>query len=117
MTGTQSSTRRTASAVRCVSSTVLTLRSQWRRSRMSEKMVLMQGNEACAEAAIAAGVRFFAGYPITPSTEIAEILSERLPEVGGKFMQMEDEIASMGAILGASLTGVKSITATSGPGF
>jgi len=81
------------------------------------KVRLMQGNQACAIGAIAAGVRFFAGYPITPSTEIAEILAEKLPAVGGKFIQMEDEIASMGAVLGASLTGVKSITATSGPGF
>ncbi|MGE5559541.1 MAG: 2-oxoacid:acceptor oxidoreductase subunit alpha [Chloroflexota bacterium] len=81
------------------------------------KVLLMQGNEACAEGAIAAGVRFFAGYPITPSTEIAEILSERLPQVGGKFIQMEDEIASMAAVVGASLTGVKAMTATSGPGF
>ena len=78
---------------------------------------LMQGNQACAEGMIAAGVRFFAGYPITPSTEVAEILAEELPKIGGKFIQMEDEIASMGAILGASLTGVKAITATSGPGF
>ena len=81
------------------------------------KVRLTQGNQACAIGAIAAGVRFFAGYPITPSTEIAEILAEKLPEVGGKFIQMEDEIASMGAVCGASLTGVKSITATSGPGF
>lgn len=78
---------------------------------------LMQGNEACAEGALAAGVRFFAGYPITPSTEIAEILAERLPLLGGKFIQMEDEIASMAAVIGASLAGVKAITATSGPGF
>jgi len=78
---------------------------------------IMTGNEACAEAAIAAGMRFFAGYPITPSSEIAEILSKRLPEVGGVFIQMEDEIASMGAIIGASLSGLKSMTATSGPGF
>ena len=78
---------------------------------------LMQGNQACAEGMIAAGVRFFAGYPITPSTEVAEILAEELPKLGGKFIQMEDEIASMGAVLGASLTGVKAITATSGPGF
>ncbi|MDP3789002.1 MAG: 2-oxoacid:acceptor oxidoreductase subunit alpha [Candidatus Omnitrophota bacterium] len=77
----------------------------------------IQGNQACAEAALAAGVRFYAGYPITPSSEIAEILSKRLPEIGGKFIQMEDEIASMGAILGASLTGLKAMTATSGPGF
>ncbi len=78
---------------------------------------LMQGNEAIAEGALAAGARFFAGYPITPSTEIAEILAEKLPAVGGKFIQMEDEIASMAAVIGASLAGLKSITATSGPGF
>jgi 2-oxoglutarate ferredoxin oxidoreductase subunit alpha len=77
----------------------------------------MHGNEAADEGAIAAGCRFYAGYPITPSTEIAEILSTRLPEVGGIFVQMEDEIASMAAIIGASLGGVKSATATSGPGF
>lgn len=78
---------------------------------------LMQGNQACAAGMIAAGVRFFAGYPITPSTEVAEIMAEELPKLGGKFIQMEDEIAGMGAVLGASLTGVKSLTATSGPGF
>ncbi len=78
---------------------------------------LMQGNECVAEAAVAAGVRFFAGYPITPATEIAEILSDRLPEVGGKFIQMEDEIGSIAAAIGASIGGVKSLTATSGPGF
>lgn len=78
---------------------------------------VMTGNEACAEGAIAAGLRFFAGYPITPSSEIAEILSGELPAVGGKFIQMEDEISSMGAIIGASLAGAKSMTATSGPGF
>ncbi|OGX18487.1 MAG: 2-oxoglutarate synthase subunit alpha [Omnitrophica WOR_2 bacterium RBG_13_44_8b] len=84
----------------------------------AEKRVrFIQGNEACAEAALAAGVRFYAGYPITPSSEIAEILSVRLPKVNGTFMQMEDEIASMSAILGASLVGVKTMTATSGPGF
>lgn len=77
----------------------------------------MQGNEAVAEGALAAGVRFFAGYPITPSTEIAEIMAERLPRLGGKFIQMEDEMASLAAVIGASLTGQKSITATSGPGF
>lgn len=81
------------------------------------KVALLQGNEACAEAAIRAGVRFFAGYPITPSTEIAEHLARRLPEVGGKFIQMEDEIASMAAVIGASLAGAKAMTATSGPGF
>ena len=78
---------------------------------------LMQGNEACVEGAIAAGMRFFAGYPITPSTEIAEISAAKLPRIGGKFIQMEDEIASISAIIGASLTGVKAMTATSGPGF
>jgi 2-oxoglutarate ferredoxin oxidoreductase subunit alpha len=77
----------------------------------------MQGDEACAEGAIAAGCRFFAGYPITPATEIAEVLSRRLPQVGGKFIQMEDELASMAAIIGASVGGAKSMTATSGPGF
>lgn len=77
----------------------------------------IQGNLACVEGAIKAGMRFFAGYPITPSTEIAEAASELLPLVNGKFIQMEDEIASMGAVIGASLTGVKSMTATSGPGF
>jgi len=78
---------------------------------------VITGNEACAEGAIAAGLRFYAGYPITPSSEIAEILAERLPEIGGRFIQMEDEIAAMGAIIGASLAGAKSMTATSGPGF
>ena len=81
------------------------------------KARLMQGNEACAEGALAAGCRFFAGYPITPASEIAERLSVRLPQMDGTFIQMEDEIASMGAIIGASLAGVKSMTATSGPGF
>lgn len=84
---------------------------------MSQEPRLVQGNEACAEGAIYAGMRFYAGYPITPSTEIAEILAKRLPQVGGKFIQMEDEIASMAAVIGASLTGAKSMTATSGPGF
>jgi 2-oxoglutarate ferredoxin oxidoreductase subunit alpha len=77
----------------------------------------MQGDEACAEGAIAAGCRFFAGYPITPATEIAETLSRRLPQVGGKFIQMEDEIASIAAVIGASVGGAKAMTATSGPGF
>jgi 2-oxoglutarate ferredoxin oxidoreductase subunit alpha len=84
---------------------------------LSRKIMLMQGNEACVEGALAAGMRFFAGYPITPSTEIAEIAAERLPKVGGKFIQMEDELASMGAVVGASLAGLKAMTATSGPGF
>jgi 2-oxoglutarate ferredoxin oxidoreductase subunit alpha len=78
---------------------------------------LLQGNEALAEGALAAGCRFFAGYPITPASEIAEYLSRRLPAMDGTFIQMEDEIASMGAVIGASLAGVKSMTATSGPGF
>jgi len=81
------------------------------------KARIMSGNEAVAEGALAAGVRFFAGYPITPSSEIAEVLSYLLPQVGGKFIQMEDELSSVGAIVGASLAGLKSITATSGPGF
>ncbi|MBP2626224.1 MAG: 2-oxoglutarate synthase [Firmicutes bacterium] len=81
------------------------------------RVVLMQGNQACAEGAIAAGVKFFGGYPITPSTEIAEFMAKRLPQIGGKFIQMEDEIAGIGAIIGASLTGKKVMTATSGPGF
>ncbi len=78
---------------------------------------LMQGNEACVEGALRAGMKFYAGYPITPSTEIAEISSVKLPKIGGKFIQMEDEIAGMAATIGASLTGLKSMTATSGPGF
>ncbi|MCK5914794.1 MAG: 2-oxoacid:acceptor oxidoreductase subunit alpha, partial [Deltaproteobacteria bacterium] len=78
---------------------------------------LIQGNEAAAEGALAAGVSFFAGYPITPSTEIAEILADRLPANGGKFIQMEDEIGSIAAIIGASIGGRKVLTATSGPGF
>ena len=78
---------------------------------------LMQGNEAIAMGALAAGCRFYAGYPITPSTEVAEVLARELPKVGGKFIQMEDEIASMAAIIGARVGGLKSMTATSGPGF
>ncbi len=81
------------------------------------KAVLMQGNEAAVEGALAAGMRFFAGYPITPSTEIAERSALRLPQLGGKFIQMEDELSSIAAVLGASATGVKAMTATSGPGF
>lgn len=77
----------------------------------------MQGNRAIAEGAFCAGARFYAGYPITPSSEIAEECSKRMPELGGMYMQMEDEIASMAAIIGASLAGAKSFTATSGPGF
>ncbi|MDR7435363.1 MAG: 2-oxoacid:acceptor oxidoreductase subunit alpha [Armatimonadota bacterium] len=77
----------------------------------------MMGDVACAEGALAAGCTFFAGYPITPSTEIAERLARRLPEVGGHYIQMEDELASMAAIIGASWAGAKAMTATSGPGF
>jgi 2-oxoglutarate ferredoxin oxidoreductase subunit alpha len=77
----------------------------------------MLGDHACAEGAILVGCRFFAGYPITPATEIAERMSVRMPQVGGVYIQMEDELASMNAILGASWAGVKSMTATSGPGF
>jgi len=84
---------------------------------MDPNIKFIQGNEVCVEAALYAGLNFFAGYPITPSTEVAEHLSRRLPQNGGKFIQMEDEIASMCAIIGASLTGKKVMTATSGPGF
>lgn len=84
---------------------------------MTDTIRFIQGNEACVEGALYAGLDFFAGYPITPSTEIAESIAERLPQRGGKFIQMEDEIASMCAIIGASLTGQKVMTATSGPGF
>lgn len=84
---------------------------------MKGSVKFVQGNEACVEGALYAGLDFFAGYPITPSTEIAESLSIRLPQKGGKFIQMEDEISSMCAIVGASLTGKKVMTATSGPGF
>ncbi|MBE0430211.1 MAG: 2-oxoacid:acceptor oxidoreductase subunit alpha [Dehalococcoidia bacterium] len=79
--------------------------------------VLLEGNEACARGALAAGCRFYAGYPITPSTEIMEFMSRELPKLGGMFIQMEDEMGSMGAVIGASLAGVKAMTATSGPGF
>jgi 2-oxoglutarate ferredoxin oxidoreductase subunit alpha len=77
----------------------------------------MNGDVACAEGAIAAGCRFFAGYPITPATEIAEHLAQRMPEVGGIYVQMEDEIASIAAVIGASYAGLRAMTATSGPGF
>ena len=85
--------------------------------KKARKELLLQGNEAIVEGALRAGCRFFAGYPITPATEISEALSVRLPRVDGTFIQMEDEIASLGAVIGASLAGVKSMTATSGPGF
>lgn len=79
--------------------------------------LFIQGNEACAHGAIKAGCRFFAGYPITPSTEVAEDLAGLLPKHGGSFLQMEDEIAAIGAIIGASWSGLKAMTSTSGPGF
>lgn len=84
---------------------------------MTQSVKLIQGNAAIAQGAFYAGARFYGGYPITPSSEIAEICSKELPKLGGTYMQMEDELASMGAIIGASLAGVKSFTATSGPGF
>ena len=91
-------------------------------SRASHNGVLsgeffMQGDIACAEGAICAGCRFFGGYPITPATEVAQRMSERLPLVGGIYIQMEDELASMNAVLGASWAGMKAMTSTSGPGF
>jgi len=85
--------------------------------RITSARKLMQGNEACVQGALYAGCRFFGGYPITPSTEIAEGMARLLPRYGGHFIQMEDEIGSMAAIIGASLTGTKAMTATSGPGF
>jgi 2-oxoglutarate ferredoxin oxidoreductase subunit alpha len=84
---------------------------------VNRNRVFWAGNETVAEAAVRAGCNFYAGYPITPSSEIAAILSLRLPQTGGVFLQMEDEIAAMGAVVGASLGGAKSLTATSGPGF
>jgi 2-oxoglutarate/2-oxoacid ferredoxin oxidoreductase subunit alpha len=86
-------------------------------TREETRAEVMSGNEACARGAMAAGLTFYAGYPITPSSEIAEELSRHLPETGGVFLQMEDEIAAMGAVIGASLAGAKAMTATSGPGF
>jgi len=86
-------------------------------TQLSAQRSFVQGNEAVVEGALAAGARYFAGYPITPSSEIAEMAARKLPGVGGVYMQMEDEIASMAAIIGASLTGKKSFTATSGPGL
>jgi len=87
------------------------------QAKRERKTILMQGNEAVAYGALDAGVNFFAGYPITPSTEIAEILAAELPKRNGVFVQMEDELASICAIIGASLAGAKALTATSGPGF
>ena len=88
-----------------------------KKKAQGQRELLLQGNEAVVEGTLRAGCRFFAGYPITPATEISEILSVRLPQVDGTFIQMEDEIASLGAVIGASLAGVKAMTATSGPGF
>jgi len=90
---------------------------------MAEKRTMLtglhfvNGDVACAEGAIAAGCRFFGGYPITPATEIAERMALRLPQVGGSYIQFEDELGSMAAVVGASYAGVKAMTATSGPGF
>ena len=81
------------------------------------EVAFWQGNEALAYGALAAGCRFFGGYPITPSSEIAEIMAEELPKLNGRFIQMEDEIAGIASVIGASITGMKSLTATSGPGF
>ncbi|MBP6942080.1 MAG: 2-oxoacid:acceptor oxidoreductase subunit alpha, partial [Syntrophorhabdaceae bacterium] len=87
------------------------------KKKVQKRELLLQGNEAVVEGALRAGCSFFAGYPITPATEISEILSIRLPQLDGTFIQMEDEIASIGAVIGASLAGAKAMTATSGPGF
>lgn len=84
---------------------------------MAKKVAFMQGNEAAAQGALYAGCTFFGGYPITPSTEVAEVMSNELPKIGGKFIQMEDEIGAMASIIGASLTGAKVLTSTSGPGL
>jgi 2-oxoglutarate ferredoxin oxidoreductase subunit alpha len=84
---------------------------------VANKVAFLQGNEAAAYGALYAGCTFFAGYPITPSTEVAELMSVELPKIGGKFIQMEDEIGAMAAVIGASLTGEKVLTATSGPGL
>lgn len=84
---------------------------------MSKKVAFLQGNEAAAHGALYAGCKFFAGYPITPSTEVAEVMSVELPKVGGKFIQMEDEIGAMAALLGGALGGQKALTSTSGPGL
>jgi 2-oxoglutarate ferredoxin oxidoreductase subunit alpha len=84
---------------------------------VAKKIALLQGNEACAYGALYAGCSFFGGYPITPSTEVAEVMAKELPKTGGKFIQMEDEIGAMASVLGAALTGVKAFTASSGPGM
>lgn len=87
------------------------------KKKSKKRELLLQGNEAIVEGALRAGCNFFAGYPITPATEISELLSVKLPQRDGTFIQMEDEIASLGAVIGASLAGAKAMTATSGPGF
>jgi 2-oxoglutarate ferredoxin oxidoreductase subunit alpha len=84
---------------------------------MDKKVRMMQGNEACVEGALLAGCRFFAGYPITPASELAEVSATRMPQVGGVYIQMEDELASINALIGAAWGGMKAMTATSGPGF
>ncbi len=84
---------------------------------MGAETVIVQGNEACVRGAIAAGCRFFAGYPITPATEIAELMARDLPKVGGVFVQMEDELGSINSVIGAAWGGMKAMTATTGPGF
>ena len=86
-------------------------------NRPKPTRVFWQGNEAIVEGALAAGCRFYAGYPITPATEIMEMMAQKMPALDGSFIQMEDEIASLGSVIGASLAGVKAMTATSGPGF
>src|SRR5512136_1231798 len=91
--------------------------SRWVKSPFPKGRYYLSGNEAAAEGAIAAGCRFYAGYPITPSSEIMERMAFRMREVGGVFIQMEDEIASISAVIGAAWAGTKAMTATSGPGF
>src|SRR5512136_2631820 len=91
--------------------------SKWIKTPFPKGRYYLSGNEAAAEGAVAAGCRFYAGYPITPSSEIMERMAVRLREVGGIFIQMEDEIASISAVIGASWAGSKAMTATSGPGF
>src|SRR5512141_1054200 len=84
---------------------------------MEKKMLLMKGNEAIAEAAIQAGCRFYAGYPITPQNEIPEFMSRKMPEVNGTFIQAESELASINMVFGASAAGVRAMTSSSGPGI
>jgi len=91
--------------------------SEWIKAPLRKGVYYLSGNEASAEGALAAGCRFYAGYPITPSSELMERIAFRLREVGGVFIQMEDEIASISAVIGASWAGAKAMTATSGPGF